>query len=245
MSGLRASPYEAKWADDDPNHDVTSYSGEEEDEEELEEEEEEDEEELEEREEDEEAESDGSATQGGSAASIPLSQHTYSNEGSYEEHSEEEEKEQEQQEEQEKSEEDDSPRNTCVSAAGGANPVFAFGVTSAPARAPPPSSTCFASLARDGTKVIRQTGDRDNTALTPAFSSLPPSSAHTTLSQAKPAAAASLQFVDFKRSLGQGVRRVRSASEEALDVKASLARYELVVPTDKYDHQIESALYGC
>lgn len=236
MSGLRASSYEAKWADDDPSHDVTSYSGEEE----------EDEEELEEGEEDEEAESDGSATQGGSAASIPLSQHTYSNEGSYEEHSEEEEKEQEQQEEQEKSEEDDSPRNTCVSAAGGANPVFAFGVTSAPARAAPPSSTCFASLARDGTKVIRQTGDRDNTALTPASSPPPPpSSAHTTLSQANPAAAASLQFVDFKRSFGQGVRRVRSASEEALDVKASLARYELVVPTDKYDHQIESALYGC
>ena len=78
MSGLRASSYEAKWADDDPSHDVTSYSGEEE----------EDEEELEEGEEDEEAESDGSATQGGSAASIPLSQHTYSNEGSYEEHSE-------------------------------------------------------------------------------------------------------------------------------------------------------------
>ena len=38
MSGLRASSYEAKWADDDPSHDVTSYSGEEEEEDEEEEE---------------------------------------------------------------------------------------------------------------------------------------------------------------------------------------------------------------
>ncbi|KPA86168.1 hypothetical protein ABB37_00417 [Leptomonas pyrrhocoris] len=75
------------------------------------------------------------------------------------------------------------------------------------------------------------------TSPTPAHASVP--------SQGKSAAAMSLQFVDFKRSFGQNLRRTRSAAEEASEVKASLARYELVVPTDKFDAQIEKALYSC
>jgi hypothetical protein len=71
---------------------------------------------------------------------------------------------------------------------------------------------------------------------------LPP---HKTAHQEGAAAAISLQFVDFKCSFGQALRRTRSAAEEAQEVKTSLARYELVVPTDRFDKQIERALYGC
>ncbi|AIO01823.1 hypothetical protein LPMP_341970 [Leishmania panamensis] len=59
----------------------------------------------------------------------------------------------------------------------------------------------------------------------------------------------SLYFVDFERSLGQKLsssewHRARSKDGETQDVKRALARYDLVLPTDKFDEQIEKALYG-
>ncbi|KAG5492083.1 hypothetical protein GH5_00987 [Leishmania sp. Ghana 2012 LV757] len=61
--------------------------------------------------------------------------------------------------------------------------------------------------------------------------------------------AAPLHFVDFERSLGQKLsnsewHRARSTAEEAEDVKRILARYDLVLPTDAFDEQIDKALYG-
>ncbi|KPI82775.1 hypothetical protein ABL78_8212 [Leptomonas seymouri] len=72
-----------------------------------------------------------------------------------------------------------------------------------------------------------------------------PAPVRTPVSQGKSAAATLLQFEDFKRSFGQNQHHTRSAEDEAAVVKALLARYELVVPTDKFDDQIERALYGC
>ncbi|GET92725.1 hypothetical protein, unknown function [Leishmania tarentolae] len=58
-----------------------------------------------------------------------------------------------------------------------------------------------------------------------------------------------LQFVDFERSLGQKLsssewHHARKKADEVQDVKRVLARYHLVLPTDKFDEQIEKALYG-
>lgn len=61
-----------------------------------------------------------------------------------------------------------------------------------------------------------------------------------------------LQFTSFVRTLGgkrpspssADYHRPLSEAEEAAQVRAILSRYELVIPTDKFDEQITMALYG-
>lgn len=120
--------------------------------------------------------------------------------------------------------------------------------SAAPHSAPSPPAAVYPSLSlpsNNNEKTALTGGHAAQPALSTPPTPLPSQHAGAVASPERSAAAASLQFVDFKRSLGQPGRRSRTATEEAQEVKVALARYELVVPTDKFDDQIEKALYGC
>lgn len=87
-----------------------------------------------------------------------------------------------------------------------------------------------------------------NTALASPFQPTAAASAAATQQQLG-TTTAPLHFVDFERSLGQKLsssewHRAHSKADEVQDVKRALARYNLVLPTDKFDEAIEKALYG-
>lgn len=162
-------------------------------------------------------------------------------------------------------------KSAFTTAPGPQSVSSAFGALSATAAAaapPPPAPSAFAAspLAEapapaPANRVLAFPSSTGNAAQTtqpaPAFvpmaaasSPAPHSAAAAQPQHGAPAApTGSLHFTDFDRTLGQKnanseLRRPRSAADEADEVRRTLARYELVFPTDKLDGRIDEALYG-
>ncbi|KAG5466791.1 hypothetical protein LSCM1_00968 [Leishmania martiniquensis] len=119
-----------------------------------------------------------------------------------------------------------------------------FGALAASTTAPPPPQQLIAPSALASPLATAPPLQTSGAKTTPSF----PSSTMLPSQHRLGTTAAPLHFVDFERSLAQKLpgsewRRARSKAEEAQDVRCTLARYELVLPTDAFDEQINKALY--